>query len=184
MKFYSRSHKKTRNIHLCPVPLFGRAVQQLKRFVPRANDKTLFCTFNLTAKKTTFIIHAYIQNLLGKTYKQYDGTNRFRFVPQNISTKSLRSGAEMALFINNQSSDKIITLGRWKTKFFLKYIRTYVVEWTELFSGDMITFNNFFKLCARKSHLKSEPGTPAKSRENHYEILELCTELWWRNGGY
>lgn len=67
--------------------------------------------------------------------------------------------------------------GRWKIKSFLDYIRPQVVEWTEFMSEDIIPFDNFFELFSRKSHLKSEPETLSKPRENIYKILELSTKL-------
>ena len=83
----------------------------------------------------------------------------------------------MALFLNNHSSNKIMILGRWKSKSFLDYIRPQVVEWTEIFSGYMILFDDFFELFARKSRSTSERETPAKPSENHYEIPELRTKF-------
>ena len=170
-------HKKTGDHFLCPVLQLGTAVQRVRKFIVGTNDSTLLCTFKCMTKRKVCITQTYIRELLRKTYKQYMGAAKFGFAPHDIGTKSLRSGAAIALFLNNHSSDKIMILRRWKSKSFLNYIRPQVVEWTELFSGDMIAFEYFFELFARKSRSTSERETPAKPSENHYEIPELCTEF-------
>ena len=49
----------------------------------------------------------------------------------------------MSLFLMNHSSDKIMILGRWKSKSFLDYIRPQVLEWTNNMSTDMTRFEPF-----------------------------------------
>ena len=76
----------------------------------------------------------------------------------------------MALFLKNHLSNRIMILGRWESKAFLDYIRPQIVEWTDLFSEDMIAFDNYFELFINnpKKIITKEPC------EKHFNIPELC----------
>ena len=69
----------------------------------------------------------------------------FGFDPADIGNKSIRSGAAMALFLQNVSSTRIMLLGRWASEAFLVYIRPQVLEWTNNMSRDMINIDSFFE---------------------------------------
>jgi hypothetical protein len=49
----------------------------------------------------------------------------------------------MSLFLMNHSSDKIMVLGRWKSRSFMDVIRPQVLEWTNNMSTDMTRFESF-----------------------------------------
>jgi hypothetical protein len=51
--------------------------------------------------------------------------------------------AAMSLFLMNNSSDRIMLLGRWVSKAFLVYIRPQVPEWTNNMSMDMTQADSF-----------------------------------------
>jgi len=95
---------------------------------------------------------------------------RFGFHPEEIGNRSIRSGAAMALFLNDVSSDKIMILGRWKSKAFLDYIRPQVVQWTRLYSVDMISFNNFFELCTSLDKKGRREESEIQPRRGHLNI--------------
>ena len=76
----------------------------------------------------------------------------------------------MALFLNDHSSDKIMILGRWKSKAFLDYIRPQVVQWTRLFSNDMISFNNFFELCSTIEKGGGRKETEIQQKRGHFNM--------------
>ena len=82
----------------------------------------------------------------------------------------------MALFVKNHSSDQIMILGRWKSKAFLYYIRPQVLAWTDLFSKDMISFDNFHKLCNTSERAGAKRGTETKTVE-YTSIPDLATEF-------
>ena len=87
-----------------------------------------------------------------------------------IGNKSIRNGAAMALFLKGHSSDKIMLLGMWKSSTWLKYIRLQVLEFANLFSADMVSFNNFFELFKTRKHRKQHPKTGiSKSRTFYHE---------------
>ena len=51
------------------------------------------------------------------------------------------------------------------------YIRPHVTKWAELFSVDMIFFNNYFKLCSIQK--QQEVGTEEnKIKWLHYDITD------------
>jgi hypothetical protein len=68
----------------------------------------------------------------------------FGFDATEIGTKSLRSGAAMAMFLMDYSTARIMILGRWSSDAFLVYIRPQVLEWTNNMSNDMIHNDSFF----------------------------------------
>ncbi len=75
-----------------------------------------------------------VLHLLRRTSVIYDGENKYGISESEIGTRSIRSGAAMALALQGGNSDKkIMMLGRWKSAAFLDYIRPQVLEW----AGDM-----------------------------------------------
>lgn len=170
-KFDTRTQNKTNDPLLCPVLWFGRAVQRVYRFLPSIDDLTPLCSINF--RRSKFVTQTQTCDLLRKTCEDWGGESRFGFNAKQIGNKSFRSGAAMALFLKNHSSDKIMILGRWKSKAFLDYIRPQKVEWTDLFSEDMISFENFFELFVHDPKKKVIDELCKK----HLEIPELCMEF-------
>ena len=62
----------------------------------------------------------------------------------------------MALFLEGHTAEKIMLLGRWKSTYFLDYIRPQVVEWINLFFIDIVSIENFFELFTTKEARKTE----------------------------
>jgi hypothetical protein len=80
------------------------------------------------------IASAQILQILRQSCAEHDGANKYGIRPSEIGTRSIRSGAAMALALQGGNSDKkIMMLGRWKSAAFLDYIRPQVLEW----AGDM-----------------------------------------------
>ena len=77
----------------------------------------------------------------------------------------------MALFLMNHSAEHIMMLGRWKSKVFLDYIRPQVLQWIDLFSRDMISFDNFHELCLDQKDQRRNKGR--SSRIETLENLEI-----------
>ena len=103
------------------------------------------------------------------TCRIHGGKEKFGFDPEEIGNKNLQSGAAMALFLQNHLSDKIMILGRWKSKAFLDYIQPQVIAWTGCFSQDMIGFDHFQELTSK--HINK------KARTEHHENYTLIPEL-------
>jgi hypothetical protein len=148
-KMDSRTQRRTQDPQLCPVIRYGTQVQRILRTVPRYSGST---TINTIASqgRVALITNTYILNTLRKTCSTFGGKSTFGFEPSEIGNKSIRSGAAMALFINDVSTAKIMILGRWASDAFLAYIRPQVLEWTNNMSRDMIAIDSFFDV--RMSH--------------------------------
>ena len=96
---------------------------------------------------------------LRSTCQHFGGEDAFGFTPSEIGNRSLRSGAAMSLFLNNHSTAKIVTLGRWSSDAFLVYVRPQVLEWTNCMSTDMISFSSFLDVGFHNVASKSDPRT-------------------------
>ena len=84
----------------------------------------------------------------------------FGFTAADISTRSIRSGAAMSLFLMGHSLAKIMILGRWSSDAFLvSYLRPQVMEWTNNMSGDMLRNDSFFDATDSHKALASDPRT-------------------------
>ena len=137
----------------------------MRKFVKNNNDNTLLCTF-LRGRLAKFITQDYCLNFVRKICQTYGGVEHFGFHKEEIGNRSICLGAAMALFLNDHSLDKIMNLGRCNSKSFLDYICPQVVQWTRLFSNDMILFNNFFELCVT---IEKRGG---RKETDHFNILQ------------
>ena len=82
----------------------------------------------------------------------------------------------MALFLTGHSAEKIMLLGRWKSSCFLDYIHSQVIEWVNLFSVDMISFEHFFELFKPKDRKKID------SLKEDFKISNIVQNYEKRNG--
>ena len=171
-----RSQRKSGDPTLCPVLRFIRIVQRIRKFVPRHNEHTPLCTISNAGLKTDRISQRYTLKLLRKACRIGGGREVFGFGPKDIGNRSIRSGAAMALFLTGHSAEKIMLLGRWKSSCFLDYIRPQVIEWVNLFSVDMISFEHFFELFTPKDSKKTD------SLKESFEIPNLVQNYEKRNG--
>jgi hypothetical protein len=143
-KMDTRTQPRSDDECLCPVLRFVSIVQRVLRTVPNAGPATQINTIYSNSRKTTVHITSdYIRERLRHTCKAFGGKATFGFDPHEIGNKSIRSGAAMALFLQNISSDRIMILGRWDSEAFLVYIRPQVLEWTNNMSKSMIAINSF-----------------------------------------
>jgi hypothetical protein len=129
-KMDTRTQQRTDDEYLCPVLRFVSIVQWILRNVPNAGPDTKINTIHSGSQDlVTLITSDYIQDRLRHTCKTFGGEATFGLDPHKIGNKSIRSGAEMALFLQNTSSHRIMILGRWDSEAFLVYIRPKVLEW-------------------------------------------------------
>jgi hypothetical protein len=93
------------------------------------------------------------------------GQPTFGYTQADISTKSLRSGAAMSLFLMNHSTKRIMLLGRWRSDAFLVHIRPQVLEWTNHMSRNIIRHDSFLGVVGcepSRYRLTPHPTTPVK----------------------
>jgi hypothetical protein len=122
-RFEARVHEKTKDWFLCTVLCFGRAVQRVLKYNPEADESTPLSSMNSRKLKIDSITSTLTLNLTRKTCGNQGGKTMFGFDPVEIGNKSLWSGAAMLHFLMKHSSDRIMILGRWKSRAFLDYIR-------------------------------------------------------------
>ena len=174
----SRTQRRSKDPVLCPVIRFVRVVQRVRKFVPDSSNETPLCSVNSFRHKSRFISQTFTRSLMRKVCKKFGGKDTFGFHPEEIGNRSIRSGAAMALFLQNHSSDKIMILGRWKSKAFLDYIRPQVLSWTDLFSEDMISFDNFFELCSGQSRTVKNSKRRKIQTIDNLEIPDLGDRVY------
>ena len=127
-KCKTRTHRKSGDSALCPVLRLGRAVQRVLKFTKDPNVDTPLCTVNIPGRRSKVINQENTLVFMKVICETFGGQSRFGFSPNEIGNRSVRSGAAMALFFTNHSPDKIMLLGRWKSRAFLVYIRPQVTE--------------------------------------------------------
>jgi hypothetical protein len=137
IKMDSRSQRRTGDPDLCPVLRYGTQVQRILRTVPKPTGSTTINTLVIDGKVGR-ITNGYILDLLRNTCRSFGGKATFGYDPHEIGNKSIRSGAAMALFLNDNNPTKIMIMGRWASEAFLAYIRPQVLEWTDNMSKSMI----------------------------------------------
>lgn len=150
-KMDSRSQHRSGHEFLCPVLRYASAVSRTIKHFPSWDDSTPMSAVYL-ATKITHIDSDLIRTTMRRICRTY-GTEaaHFGFEAHEIGNKSIRSGAAMALSLNDHSTYKIMILGRWASDAFLAYIRPQVLEWTNNMSEDMVNFNEFMDVAHRPS---------------------------------
>jgi hypothetical protein len=93
--------QKTRNF----VPMTGTQVQQILCTLPSATGSTAINTIAYKGEPG-LITNTYILQILHPTCSSFGGKATFGLDSHEIGNKSIRSGAVMALFINNISTAK------------------------------------------------------------------------------
>jgi hypothetical protein len=152
--FDSRTQRRTGHKLLCPVLRWSSLITR-QRQMKLSPQKPIFRI--RTAGKIQFINMKYVRNLLRTTCEIFGGKDEFGFDPSEIGSKSVRSGAAMALFLADVSVAKIMILGRWSSDAFLDYIRPQVLEWTGSMSRDMTKMHNFIDVGLTRSHTPADP---------------------------
>jgi hypothetical protein len=138
----TRSQRRTTDGVLCPVRRTASIVARIRRLVPGYSGATTINTI-FVGGTVIALSQEYLRDRLRVTCTALGGKATFGYSASDIGTKSLRSGAAMALFLMNHSTERIMLLGRWKSAAFLVYIRPQVLEWTNDMSRDMIRHDSF-----------------------------------------
>jgi len=146
-KMDRRSQQRTTDKALCPVLAWGRAVQRVRQHNPEANEETPVCALGDPKAETYFeVSDKKVVHTLRTTCRVMGKGNKYGIQEHELGSRSIRSGAAMALFLKNHSVEKIKILGRWSSEAFLVYIRPQVLEWTNNMSQDMASLGKFTDL--------------------------------------
>jgi hypothetical protein len=128
---------------LDPVRCLASIVKRILATVPDACGTTTINT--MCFDNDTFLLSStYLRDQLRHSCTIMGESATFGFDASEIGTKSLRSGAAMALFLMDYSTERIMILGRWSSNAFLVYIRPQVLERTNNMGNDMIHNDSFF----------------------------------------
>jgi hypothetical protein len=163
-KMDSRTQGRRKDPHLCPVIRHGTQVQQILRTLPSTTGLTAINTIAYKGKPG-LITNTCILEILRTTCSSFGGKATFGFDSCEIGNKSIRSGAAMALFINDISTAKIMILGRWSSDVFLACTRPQVLEWTNNMSREMTFVDSFFDV-NMNHHTTPEDPRPRANRHN------------------
>jgi len=125
-----RTLKRTSCNLLCPVRAWARVAERV-RLLEIIGPTPM----NLYREKGRIreIRSKDVVTMLRESCEIQEGYEKYGIRPEELGTRSIRSGAAMALALQKDASDKKIMMhGRWKSDAFLKYIRPQVIE----FAGD------------------------------------------------
>jgi len=121
-QFDHRTQERTTDPILFPVKIFASLVSRIYRTVPNPSGHTTIDTFHLHATTSRITAKLFLETL--RSACRLGGCKEFfGFSPCDIGTKSIRSGAAMALFLNGHSREHIMLLDRWRSAAFMDYIR-------------------------------------------------------------
>ncbi len=172
-KMERRSQKKTGVTPLCPVQAWGEVILQLVKDFPSEDERhnTPVCRYKQFGE-TREVTANDVKNLLRATCESGEGGDKYGMRPEELGTRSIRSGAAMALAVQGgQSDSKIMTLGRWKSNAFLKYIRPQTLEWAGSTSVEMANASTFLDLsgvaeesCTPDQAIKTAGSSPNPAR--------------------
>ena len=167
-KMERRTQGKTGHATFCPVKAWSRAYQRVLRHFPHAGMRTTICSLrDHHSGRRVEVSSTGVAELLRKICRLRGAKNRFGFKPENLGSRSIRSGAAMSLFMMNHSTERIKILGRWSSDAFLVYIRPQVLEWTNTMSKDMIHVKNFLDLNFQDDERPSEDIETQWGRNNN-----------------
>jgi hypothetical protein len=166
-KMERRSHRRTGQEILCPVKSWVRVVQRVRsQFRTNEDNKIPVCAYK-EGDRVMEISSSQVLQLLRSSCKYNDGENKYGIKASELGTRSIRSGAAMALALQGDTSDqKIMMLGRWKSTAFLHYIRPQVLEWAGDAAQQMTRTKSFldvsqqFKQESKKTRSSTLPNNP------------------------
>ena len=181
-KMERRSHKKTGQEILCPVRSWARAVQRVRsQFQTNEDNSIPVCAYK-EGQRAREIRSSQVLQLLRDSCTFHDGENRYGISALELGTRSIRSGAAMALALQGDTSDnKIMMLGRWKSTAFLNYIRPQVLEWANDAAQKMSKTKSFLDVGNYHREAKAKSNTLPNSQTGE-EIPSFTLPQSHQNG--
>ena len=145
---------------LCPVRAWVRVCQRVIETGRDPTKRTPVCEIGDGGTRTVQVTSERVKHLLRLACEHRGGDRGYGMKPSELGTRSIRSGAAMALFLMDHPVEKIMILGRWSSDAFLVYIRPQVLEWTNIMARDMASNRDFRDL----NHSRDRPSALRKSR--------------------
>ena len=128
---------------LCPVRSWVRICQRVIGSLKKPDNETEVCQIGDGKGRSARVTSDQLIRLLRLTCSRYGREKGYGIAEHELGTRSIRSGAAMALFLRDHSVEKIMILGRWTSDAFLVYIRPQVLEWTNIMARDMASTQDF-----------------------------------------
>jgi hypothetical protein len=155
----SRTQARTNDPELCPVRSMVTLVESILARAPSAPITTPLCTVfgNTTNAAPQRLTNGNLLQHLRRACTLLGGHATFGFAGRDIGTRSLRSGAAMALFLAGHPPSNIMLLGRWRSHAFLQYLRPQILEWTASLSPTMLLTDDFRDADAAAIHRPQKP---------------------------
>ena len=139
-----RSQRRSEVPILCPIEAWAAVVKRHRKDFPGEKGKKLTISSYKRGGTRDEVTAAQVTKLLRKVCHQNDGARKYGYSQEEIGTRSIRSGAAMALAVQGGHTDeKIRILGRWKSLAFLTYIRPQVLEWSGGMANEMARTKSF-----------------------------------------
>ena len=157
--------------YLCPVRAWARVCRRVITTCKKVNASTQVCQLGDSKGRITHVTSSRVRDLLRLTCNRFSKEKGYGIDEHELGTRSIRSGAAMALFLQDHSVEKIKILGRWSSDAFLVYIRPQVLEWTNIMARDMASNKDFRDLNrdSSRSHrsVKRHEGTMPSFHMSH-----------------
>lgn len=125
---------------LCPVIAWTKVVQRIMK-CPGTNLDTHVNTFFSGGKIREISSNDLLKALRAAATVLTEA--RLGFKPDEIGTHSIRSGAAMAMYLDEVPVYTVMLIGRWSSDAFLKYIRKQVEQFSHNVSRRMIKNQHF-----------------------------------------
>jgi hypothetical protein len=160
-KKMDRRSQMSTDLPLCPVRAWARVCRRVRSTIPTADDKTLAFSIGRREEGVIEVDSERVIRLLRVTCRTFGPIRGYGFTEDELGSRSIRSGAAMAMFLKNHSVEKIMILGRWSSNAFMVYIRPQVLEWTNIMAKDMASAGNFRDLAqSQKRPKKPDSSVP------------------------
>ena len=163
---------------LCPVETWADLVHRVLSY-PGTNEDTPVCTYMGDNGRLTQLSSATMLVRL-RTAVTMVGEDRLGFKASEVSTHSIRSGAAMAMYLDNVPVFTIMLIGRWKSDAFLNYIRKQVEMFSHNVSTRMLKHLEWYTTPDYQP-LQPPPGTSTRDvprRDNNSPVLDDLLAVW------
>ena len=117
----------TRDILLCPIRAWAKIVSRVRN-IPGSTDDTFVNSF-FDNGRCHHVTGDDVKTAL-RAAATIIGEDRLGFKPHEVGTHSIRSGAAMAMYLDEVPVYSIMLMGRWLSDAFLRYIRKQVVQFS------------------------------------------------------
>ena len=162
---HSSSHRS-----MCPVKCWARVVRRVLS-TPKSTNDSFVNTFTFNGRKA-FVTSTEAVKALRAAAICF-GEKRLGFPASDIGTHSLRSGAAMAMYLDEVPVYTIMLLGRWSSDAFLLYIRRQVEQFSHNVSSRMIRNMNFTHVPNYEPHTTRYDPRTRNHRDNAQTRLNM-----------